>query len=608
VKNEKNLRTEISYLVQSILPLLSTHYDYPNPEDYEHIKIDEVPVRIGSSIKKPDVVYYWDDVPVLLVEAKKEGKSENDAQEQALSYVRNFPATDKRYSKDGRRPRFIATTVGKDINFYIHRYELKGQDFRDWLERLDTVPAFVELLSEYGLSPGYIPKILTPQEFQRNFLNELMAIYKLEGLITRDVIFNVASQILSYLEDQENYTSRQPYILLDDKHKNRQEQIRQLFKQYDIIKSLNPDNAKVFRQFVLRSFQGTDLNQYMTERCVIAFMVDLLDMKPDWKILDFECGSGGFLAAVIEKSKVPLENIMGIDIDSLPFVVAKTYLAIYFGKFGKNNIDSIPVYCRNGLFHYGNDWDLVISNPAGSDQYRRNDLDRVIENLESDLDLNGRPDSFSEYNFSIQQAVRSVKVGGKICLILPEGFFSNSQDEILRKYVSKHCKILAIISLPRGVFKVGTEVRQAQRGSRTASMKMSILYAEKIREVKDGEGLELSDTDLDYPIILAYVTPSESRRGEISSWLEPKLNLVLEQWKAWQTCQSLTEPTEVKIESLKKVLEKKHTRQGREKLLFEITSEKLAKPRYKKKMTSKTKISPGLKDIFKKTDSELDKL
>lgn len=81
MKNEKNLRPEISYLVQSILPFLSTHYDYPDPEDYEHVKIDEVPVRIGSSIKKPDVVYYWDGVPVLLVEAKKEGKSENDAQE-----------------------------------------------------------------------------------------------------------------------------------------------------------------------------------------------------------------------------------------------------------------------------------------------------------------------------------------------------------------------------------------------------------------------------------------------------------------------------------------------------------------------------------------------
>lgn len=602
-ENEKILRPEISYLVQFILPFLSAHYDYPNPEDYEHVKIDEIPIRIGSSIKKPDVVYYWDGVPVLLVESKKEGKSEQDAQEQALSYVRNFPVSEERYSKDGRRPRFIATTIGKDISFYIHSYQLKKQDFRDWLERLDTIPSFEELLSEYGLSPGYKPKILTPQDFQRNFLNELMAIYKLERLITKDVILNVASQILTYLEDPRNYTSRQPYVLLD-KYKDRQAQIRQLFNQYDIVNSLNPDNAKALRQFVLRSFQGTNLNQYMTEGCVIAFMVDLLNMEPYWKILDFECGSGGFLSAAIEKGKVPLENIMGIDIDPLPFVVAKTYLAIYFGKSGKNNIEPIPIYRRNGLFHYGNDWDLVISNPAGSNQYRRNDLERVLENLESDLDLNGRSDSFSEYNFSIQQAVRSIKVGGKICLILPEGFFSNLQDEILRKYVANHCKILAIVSLPRGVFKVGTDVQQAQRGSRTASMKMSILYAEKIKEVKDGEGIDLPGTNLDYPVFLANITPSESTRGEINTWLEPKLNLVLEQWRAWQTRQSLTEPSEVKIESLKKILEKKHRKEKREKLLFEVTSKKPEAPRYKKKVISKVKVSPGLKDIFKKVDPD----
>jgi len=601
--NPKSRRPEISFLVQHILPILSTHYNYPNPDDYEHIKIDEIPVRIGSSIKKPDVVYYWDGVPVLLVEAKKEGKSEKDAKDQALSYVRNFPVSDKHYSEDGRRSRFIATTVGKDIIFYIHRYEIKKQEFRDWLERLDTIPSFAEILSEYGLSPGYRPKILTPQDFQRDFLNELMAIHKLGRLITRDVIFNVASQILSCLEDPKNYTSRQPYVLLD-KYKDRQAQIRQLFNQYDVINSLSPDNAKVFRQFVLRSFQGTKLNQYMTEGCVIAFMLDLLDIRSDWKVLDFECGSGGFLAAAIEKGKVPLENIMGIDIDSLPFVVAKTYLAIYSGKFGKDNIDSIHVYCRNGLFDYGNDWDLVISNPAGSDKYEKDDLEDVLDFLEEDLDLNGRRDSFSEYNFSIQQAVRSAKVGGKICLILPEGFFSNSQDEILRKYVAKHCKILAIVSLPRGVFKVGTEVKQAQRGRQTASMKMCILYAEKIREVKDGEGTELSDSNLDYPVFLANVTPSESTSGEINTWLEPKLNLVLEQWRAWQSRQSLTEPTEVKIESLKKVLEKKHRKEKREKLLFEITSKKAETPKYKKKVISKIKISPSLKDIFKKINPE----
>jgi len=594
----KNQRPEISFLVQHVLPVLSTNYNYPNPEDYEHVKIDEIPVRIASSIKKPDVVYYWEGVPVLLIEAKKQGKSESDAQDQALSYVRNFPVKDKSYSSDGRRPRFVVTTIGKQIYFYVHRHEMKGQDFTDWLEKLDVIPSFTEVLSEYGLSPGYVPKSLTPSDFRRNFLNELMAIYKLEILITKDVILNVAYQTLSYLEDQANYTSRQPYVSLDSQ-KDRQSQIRQLFNQYDIINSLSPENAREFRQFVLRSFQGTNLNQYMTEQCVIAFMVNMIGIQPNWKVLDFECGSGGFLAAVINKGNVPLENIMGIDIDFLPYAIAKTYLAIYFGCSGKTSIDSIHVYPKNGLFGYGNDWDLVIGNPAGSSQYKKKDITKVLKNLEEDLDQNEKPDNFSEYNFSIQQAVRSAKVGGKICLILPEGFFSNSQDEILRKYVAKHCRVLAIVSLPRGVFRVGTDVKQAKGGSRTASMKMSILYAQKIREVKDKSGLDLSDVDLDYPIFLASINSSEGIKGEIKDWLEPRLYVVLKQWQSWQENRTLTDPDEVKVKSPKKVIWKKQAKKEKEGLFFMTIPLKNKLPRYKKKIVTETKISGGLKGIFK---------
>ena len=294
---------------------------------------------------------------------------------------------------------------------------------------------------------------------------------------------------------------------------------------------------------------------------------------------------------------------MGIDIDSLPHVIAKTYLAIYFCRFGKGNIDSIPIYCRNGLFYYGNDWDLVIGNPAGSSQYRGDDLEKALENLKSDLDLDRKPDSFSEYNFSVQQAVRSARVGGKICLILPEGFFSNSQDEILRKYVAKHCRVLSVISLPRGVFKVGTDVRQAQKGRRTASMKMSILYAEKIREVRNKGGIDSSGIDLDYPVFFANINPSESTKGEIKDWLEPRLDVILRQWQVWQESQVLTEPGEIKIESSEKIIKRKQRKKEREKLLFDISTKKPELPRYKKEVTAKTKISEGLKWVFKKKNN-----
>ena len=314
---KKRIPPEISDLVQFILPVLASQYDYPQPDDQEHVKIQEIPVRMGSTIHHPDVVYYWDEVPVLLIEAKREGKTEKDAQDEALSYVRNFPT--EKFSKDGIRPRYIATTVGKEINFYAHRYKIIKKNLKDWPEKLDSILPFNNLIAEYGLVPEYKPIILTRCKFLYNFLYELMVIYDIRRnrLVTRDIVYNVALQILSYLEDPENYTSRRPYILLDN-DKIRQARIRRLFQQYNIIGTLNPENAEEFRDFALRSFQGGGLNQYMTEHCVIDFMVDMVKPRRRWKVLDFECGSGGFLASVVEKGKVPLENVKGVDIDKLP--------------------------------------------------------------------------------------------------------------------------------------------------------------------------------------------------------------------------------------------------------------------------------------------------
>jgi len=539
-------KPEIAYLIQNVLPLLNSQYDFPSPEDEEHVKIDEIPVRMGGAPKKPDVVYYWDDVPVFLVEAKREGKSEKQAKAQALSYIKLYPVDE--FSKDGIRPRYFAVTIGKQITFYAHRYEIdeKG-NLKDREEKLELPLLFHQILEKYGLKPIEKIKILTATDFKKELLNELVALYKLDEKITPEVVQNVSHQILSFLEYADNFTSHQPYTPVLDNKKDRQAQVRQLFKKFDLKNSVGPELAKEYRLFVLRAFQGTNLNQYLTEQCVIAFMVDLIGEIPsNAKALDFESGSGGFLAAAIGKGNLPMENIRGIDIAELPYIVAKTYIAIYFKKFGKEQIDAIPIYKSNGLFYQGIDWHLVVGNPAGSNKYDHGEEEKI--QAEGLMNLKGSSHNFSEYEFSIQQAVRSAKVGGKICIILPEGFFSNSQDEFLRKFVATHCKILAIISLPRGVFKKGTSTRSQQRGAQTASMKMSILYAEKTRDIECALDLDKVDSaELSYPVFLANISEPESKTGTVCDWLEPRLNIVIDQWREWQKSHCLPKGSPVKV-------------------------------------------------------------
>lgn len=600
-------RSETSYIVHDVIPLFA-RYGYPSAGDRDHVKVNDVPVyrpsggRSGSTM---DIVYYYSGEPVLLVEAKRENRSHEKALVEAENYLRNFPVKDKKYAPSGRPPRYIATTVGREIKFYHHRFEVSDDGLLRQVSEPVNILTFDELLEEYGLVKGYKAKLLGPESFRKDFLNELVASYNIsqDGRITPEVIKNVSWHILNYLGNQKTYVNRYPYTELDSEL-FRQEHIKDLHRRFDLINSLCPEIAEQFRSFILRAFQGTALNQYLTEQCVIAFMFDIIGaVNTAWKVLDFECGSGGFLAAAAKKG-TSIENMLGIDIDELPFIVAKTYLALYFKKAGKPGIEQIPVKQANGLFFAGDDWDLVVGNPAGSAKYERDDIDEVLNNLESDLDQDGRNDKFSEYNFSVQQAIRSCKVGGKICLVLPEGIYSNSQDEFLRKYIAKHCRILAIVSLPRGVFKKGTSTRTVNSGSQTASMKMSILFAEKTKEVVNGEGIELNEAEIGYPVFLANISPPESVSGKVCEWLEPRLNMILEGWRHWQNENKLMTLDESlikdaynnsKIEAAKK---KKGSKKDDRQMALTMGDQLLGK----KPKTVKTEISisSSLDEMFKK--------
>lgn len=597
-------RSEPSYIVHNIIPLFAK-YGYPGAGDHERVKINEVPIyrpsggRSGSTM---DIVYYHTGEPILLVEAKGDQKSHDIALKEAQNYLRNFPVADKKYAPSGRAPLYIATTVGREIRFYRNRYQIENDQLLQIPEPVEIL-TFDELLEKYGLVRGYKPKVLDAEAFRKDFLNELVAVYNCsdDGKIVPEVIKNVSWHILNYLENQHTYDTRSPFIGLKNEL-FRQEHIKDLHRRFDLIGSLGSEIADEFRNFILRSFQGTKLNQYLTEKCVIAFIYNLIgEINTRWKVLDFECGSGGFLSAAAKKG-LPMENMLGIDIDELPFTIAKTYLALYFSRTGKE-ISQIPIKKTNGLFYLGDDWDLVVGNPAGSAKYEKNDKEKVLKNLEEDLDQDGKPDKPSEYNYSIQQAVRSCKVSGKICLVLPEGFFSNSQDEILRKYVAKHCKILAIISLPRGVFKKGTSTKSIKSGSHTSSQKMSILYAEKSKPVVDGEGIEVNDGILQYPVFLANVTEPESTAGDVCEWLEPRLNIVLEEWKKWQTENNLSALDE---SLLKDAYESSNITQGKKKISkkddrqIPLSLEMPVKRKKPKPVKSEISISKALDGLFKK--------
>jgi len=592
-------RSENSYINNDIIPFLNSNFGYPI-HDAGKVRINDVPVfnAGGGRGGSMDIVYYQNDIPLLLVEAKRDHKNHADALEQVLRYLKNFPYNKKEFSEAGTLPKFLATTVGKNIQFYKWAFDYSGEVPEFITEKIEILP-FESLLTHYGLSDNYVPRILEPQNFNSDFFDELISIYKYHkkaDKITKLVVQDVIEQLHNYLLNPDKFTGNKPYVDLDLQG---QKAVRDLFRRYDLVASLGPEIAKEFRKAILRSFQGTALNQYLTEKCVVDFMFGLLGkLNKRTRVLDFECGSGGFLAAAIDLNDLQLENIKGVDIDYLPYVAAKTYLVLYFKKHG-NEILDIPIIQGNGLVDFGNNWDLVIGNPAGSNKYGHNEEKKIFSHLNDDLDGNGKVDKITEYNLSIQQAVQSTCVGGRICLILPEGVFSNSQDEFLRKYLAKYCNIRAIISLPRGAFKRGTSTKQMKAGSQTASMKMSILLAEKIREVNGKDKLEIDTRHLDYPVFLANINDPESKVGNVTEWLEERLQVVLDQWVEWLNKAELKNVEKIITKFNKEEKIKENQKSLFSKVEVEIASIKKEPEIKLKEGKSETKISKELEDLLK---------
>lgn len=566
-------RSEDSYIIHDIIPAFS-QYGYPDAGDSQNLKIkSDAGISIGSGRSlEPDIVYYANNTPLLVVESKRKNGSEENARRQAISYIRLLQFSP-------HPPKYFTTTVGRSIKFYKYFRDEQNGQIVDGSEELKKIITYEELQALYGIKAK--KPTLTPQTFKELFY-DLASIFILDDdmQLNPEIIKNVTLQLFEFLKNNSNYVSKQPYTLLDGHH-DRQLALRGLLTQYDWENSLNQNIGAEFKNQILRAFQGINLNQFITPSPVVSFMANLVKFSDQDKVFDFECGSGSFISAAIN-SGVKLDNILGIDIADLPYYVTKTYLALSLGITGEK-IDHIPIKQANGLFDFGDDWDVVISNPAGGNKYdpenELNDLNQVYKHLHNKIGAKNLGDKPAEYALSLQQAILSCKPNGRICLILPEGFFANSQDEFLRKYLAISCQVKAIVSLPRGIFYKGTTTKTVTSGSQQSNQKMSIIFCLKLLR---------EDKNLNYPVFIASLENKDN--------LENGLAYILDQFKHWQSSQNLNPKTEI-APTTKKLSQKPfQVKLIEDKMpLFEQQQEKIAKPKIK----IATKIIKSLESLFK---------
>ena len=307
------------------------------------------------------------------------------------------------------------------------------------------------------------------------------------------------------------------------------------------------DAFEVFIGHALKGGQG----QFFTPRNVVKLAIDILNPKQTDLIIDPACGSGGFIIEClrhvwrlvdeegkkykwpeneieIEKQKVAIDKIRGIDKDYFLGKICKAYMAILGDGRG-------GIFCENSLDEPKNwatktrekvqlgTFSIVVTNPPFGKKI-------VVEGekLLSQYEIGHKwkqdkktgewskeklKDKEAPQYLFIERCLQLLKPGGKLGIVLPDGVLGNDQLGYIRNLIMQQARIVSVVDVPKETFMPHTPT------------KTSLLF---IKKLSDGEKLEE-----DYPIFMAVCEKcGHDRRGNVLE--EEDLTLVGPEFEKWK--------------------------------------------------------------------------
>lgn len=214
----------------------------------------------------------------------------------------------------------------------------------------------------------------------------------------------------------------------------------------------------VYEYFLSKIEKSGRNGQFRTPRHIIRMIVEMMDPSSDEVICDPACGTSGFLVAsgeyLKEKKKEEIffdkqkkDHYMnhmfhGYDMD-------RTMLRIGAMNMMTHGIDNPFIEYRDSLSDQNTDRDkytLVLANPPF-----KGSLD--AESVSGDL-LKVCKTKKTELLF-LALFLRVLKIGGRCACIVPDGvlFGSSKAHKDIRKELVENQRLVAVISMPSGVFK-----------------------------------------------------------------------------------------------------------------------------------------------------------
>lgn len=329
------------------------------------------------------------------------------------------------------------------------------------------------------------------------------------------------------------------------------------FAQTGTLRRIDPEfKSRIFERFLKKSISQKNWGQFFTPRNVVKAMVEMSgieNLSPGAVVADPACGVGGFLLEPLVHKRphdlraegTPSLAYRGFDRDPKTVILAKANMLIHLSEVLEQDPSSAPSWLApvlNETFHSQADsitgslslapkeeFDLVMTNPpyvvAGTSTIRR------MISEEATLSAYYTVPGSGVENLFLQLIIAGLKPGARGLVVVPDGLLLRHTEEALKRHVLRHCKLEAIVSLPKDTFYSTPKktyvlvFRKKLHPDDQQTDPVFTYLASKVGETLDAKRFPIEENDLPQ-----MAEQFKLFQGSPSSYTEPDDDLRLKIW------------------------------------------------------------------------------
>jgi len=416
----------------------------------------------------------------------------------------------------------------------------RGISFKNNVEKIDFTIGFValEYYEEKEKNDNNIDSsrlywsTCFDENSERLVANLSMYISRLE----RETNFNEFKALIESVRiNITGISGKRPLISSDD--------VRIIYEIVDSMKPLHNSGFDLFGavyEMFANSNEKKEFGEFFTRRHYTHIFSKLLlesethfNPQRKFKILDLACGTGGFLTESFKVLQNNFSKTFTLNREAIKFLekeclygidsreenVLRTKLNMFLVGDGHNNIFDANTLTKK--FDNGEVYDYILTNPPYGDGTIESESDKIKSKR---LEV--------AFLFKI---VNLLKVGGKACIIIPDGVLESPSFKNLRSELMEKCTVNSIISLPKFAFAPYTKEKTYALFITKKSREQTQIQKTNIwMYIIDNDGL--ANSDKRFPTKLR-----NNRNGwkhdEISGWVstsgEEKKGILEERWNSF---------------------------------------------------------------------------